>query len=34
MTPQILKLPESVQPSKIVDFTIQKEVLRELGVKG
>jgi NitT/TauT family transport system substrate-binding protein len=30
---QILKLPEPVQPSKIVDFTIQKEVLRELGVK-
>jgi NitT/TauT family transport system substrate-binding protein len=30
---QILKLPEPMQPSKIVDFTIQKEVLRELGVK-
>ena len=31
---QTLKLPEPVPPSKIVDFTIQSEVLRELGIKG
>jgi ABC-type nitrate/sulfonate/bicarbonate transport system substrate-binding protein len=31
---QILKLPEPAAPSKIVDFTIQREVLRELGIKG
>ncbi len=30
---QILKLPEPVQPSKIVDFNLQREVVRELGIK-
>ena len=30
---QILKLPEPVAASKIVDFTLQREVLRELGIK-
>lgn len=30
---QALKLPEPVHPSKIFDFTLQTEVLRELGIK-
>jgi NitT/TauT family transport system substrate-binding protein len=30
---QALKLPEPVAPSKIVDFSLQKDVLRELGIK-
>jgi len=30
---QALKLPEPVAPSKIVDFSFQKDVLRELGIK-
>ena len=30
---QALKLPEPVDPSKIFDFTLQTEVLRELGIK-
>ncbi len=30
---QTLKLPEPVQPAKIFDFSLQREVLRELGIK-
>jgi NitT/TauT family transport system substrate-binding protein len=30
---QALKLPEPVPPSKIVDFSLQRDVLRELGIK-
>jgi NitT/TauT family transport system substrate-binding protein len=30
---QILKLPEPVPPAKIFDFSLQREVLRELGIK-
>lgn len=30
---QVLKLPEPVNPSKILDFTLQREVNRELGIK-
>jgi ABC-type nitrate/sulfonate/bicarbonate transport system substrate-binding protein len=30
---QLLKLPEPVPASRIVDFTLQREVLRELGLK-
>ena len=30
---QALKLPEPVHPSKIFDFTLQTDVLRELGIK-
>jgi hypothetical protein len=30
---QALKLPEPVNPSKIFDFSLQREVNRELGVK-
>jgi NitT/TauT family transport system substrate-binding protein len=30
---QALKLSEPVQPAKIFDFSLQKEVLRELGIK-
>jgi NitT/TauT family transport system substrate-binding protein len=30
---QTLKLPEPVPPSKILDFSLQKDVLRELGIK-
>jgi len=29
----ILKLPEPVAPSKILDFSLQRDVLRELGIK-
>ena len=31
---QALKLPEPVPASKIVDFSLQRDVLRELGIKG
>jgi len=31
---QILKLPEPVPASKIIDFSLQRDVLRELGIKG
>ena len=31
---QVLKLPEPVPPSKVVDFSLQRDVLRELGIKG
>jgi hypothetical protein len=30
---QTLKLPEPVSPSKIFDFSLQSDVLRELGIK-
>ena len=30
---QILKLPEPVNPSRIFDFGLQKEVNRELAIK-
>jgi ABC-type nitrate/sulfonate/bicarbonate transport system substrate-binding protein len=30
---QVLKLPEAAQPAKIFDFSSQKDVLRELGIK-
>lgn len=30
---QILKLPEAVPPSQIFDFSLQREVNRELGIK-
>jgi len=30
---QALKLPEPVHPSKIFDFSLQSDVLRELGIK-
>jgi hypothetical protein len=30
---QTLKLPEPVHPSKIFDFGLQSDVLRELGIK-
>jgi NitT/TauT family transport system substrate-binding protein len=30
---QILKLPEPTEPSKVFDFTLQREVNRELGVR-
>lgn len=30
---QVLKLPEPVPASRILDFTLQREVLRELGIK-
>ena len=30
---QVLKLPDPVNPSKILDFTLQREVNRELGIK-
>jgi hypothetical protein len=30
---QALKLPEPVHPSKIFDFSLQNDVLRELGIK-
>jgi ABC-type nitrate/sulfonate/bicarbonate transport system substrate-binding protein len=30
---QILKLPEPVPPSKVFDFALQREVIRELGIK-
>jgi len=31
---QVLKMPEPVPASKIVDFSLQRDVLRELGIKG
>lgn len=31
---QVLKLPKPAAPNEIFDFTLQKEILRELGVKG
>ena len=31
---QALKLLEPVPPSKVVDFSLQRDVLRELGIKG
>jgi NitT/TauT family transport system substrate-binding protein len=30
---QILKLPEPVHPSKVFDFTLQREVNREMGIR-
>ncbi|MGH7832925.1 MAG: hypothetical protein ACREQK_04720 [Candidatus Binatia bacterium] len=30
---QILKLPEPTEPSKVFDFTLQREVNRELGIR-
>jgi hypothetical protein len=30
---QVLKLPEAVPPSQIFDFSLQREVNRELGLK-
>jgi NitT/TauT family transport system substrate-binding protein len=30
---QILKLPKPLSPSEIVDFTLQREVMKELGLK-
>jgi hypothetical protein len=30
---QILKLPEPVNPSKIFDFSLQREINRELAIK-
>jgi ABC-type nitrate/sulfonate/bicarbonate transport system substrate-binding protein len=30
---QFLKLPEAVPASRVLDFTLQREVLRELGIK-
>jgi len=31
---QVLKLTESVPPSRIFDFSLQRAVNRELGIKG
>lgn len=33
MDAQILKLPEPVAPSKVFDFSLQREVNREIGIK-
>jgi hypothetical protein len=30
---QVLKLPEAVSPSQIFDFSLQREVNRELGIR-
>jgi hypothetical protein len=30
---QILKLPEPIAPSKVFDFTLQREVNKELGIR-
>ena len=34
MDAQILKLSELMNPSKIFDFILQREVNRPLGIKG
>jgi len=31
---QALKLAEPVPPAKVVDFSLQRDVLRELGIRG